>query len=354
MAESPEQFYNNRNFLVHSIPNGPPVTSQHVYQFERGQVVLNCGATITCDTRCMTWSNIGPDPDKDGNEQLISWFLFTHDFQCMPTSGADKPDTDNTHLGDTVNVLPTQYRFRMRWLNQYDTKLLKTHVAQALFREGIWDTLGDSNTFSQDGIQFKESYPGQTPTLDNYSRTITETVGANAGFFGSSPNFSFSASESTSSSHSWSVPSVSVSDDSKPFGVDKTFHVNTLDARSHTFEMTVQHLVMIVDDKKGMRDMTAKNARFQFFDLQIWPEWMTDNTVPKFLELEEIVGMGGLFMGFKSDVVQGMGTRQIVRVRAPPLPKGVEAVPDTGLTTEEAAARAMEQGFDDHGRCHPQ
>lgn len=341
MAETPQAFFDNRNSLVHSFPNAAPVTSDRTLQYdsEAKQLIrITSGATITCDSRCMTWSTVSPDL-VNGKHQVVDWFLFTHDFQCAPVNPGSHPLTSpsDVHYGDQLHDWPTQYRLKVRYMDQFDIKL--NPGSQAWFGDDNFVTAFlDGNPFPMDGVQFKESYPGQTQTLDNYSRSITETVGASAGFFGGDMTGSVSVSESVTTSHSWSVPSVSVDDMSVPSLVDKTFHLNTMDARSHTFEMTVQHVVSVVDDTKGIRTQGDPNARVQNFEIQIWPEVINS-------DLETALAGSRLFGPLvKMRYAGGRAPRQIIRVPAPPLPKGVTPSSEApGPTPEEAADVAREE-----------
>lgn len=110
--------------------------------------------------------------------------------------------------------------------------------------------------------------PTETATLENYSATTACSIGGNIGFFGEVPTGGISGSYSFSETHSWSTPSVSVTDRTgTPAGptVVKVFNMNTDAQKKAPFQTLVNEVFQLPDEKFGdIRSLEKTGAKMKF------------------------------------------------------------------------------------------
>ena len=148
-------------------------------------------------------------------------------------------------------------------------------------------------------------------------------MGFSAGFFGNEPTATYSEGEDMSRTFSYSLDSESVQDYSKETIINKQFTINHLpegtvlardqaagthtDAGFTTYEVTVAELFKVPDDGKGSR--SKKNpTTFRYFEVALEADRDTRND-----NWTQNVTMDTITYTTKA--------RQIVKVKAPPLPK---------------------------------
>lgn len=148
-------------------------------------------------------------------------------------------------------------------------------------------------------------------------------MGYSAGFFGNEPTATFSEGQDMSKSFSYSMDSVSVQDFTRETIINKQFTINHLDenvtlaldhkANNHTdpgftsYQVTVAELFKVPDDGKGNRHKT-KPTVFRYFEIALQAERSMDGDTWTSNASKDIIRLTN-------------NVRQIIKVKAPPLPE---------------------------------
>lgn len=101
---------------------------------------------------------------------------------------------------------------------------------------------------------------------------------------------------------------------------EKIFVLHTDEARAHTFQMTVQELVSVKDDKSGSRTPGDSDRVFREFEIQIWPGFDFDGGEGQ--NGYRITSNDREWIFDASSTPLQHGVRRILRVPAPELPLG--------------------------------
>jgi hypothetical protein len=167
------------------------------------------------------------------------------------------------------------------------------------------------------------SSPPMSNVRQSFSSTVGRNMGLSAGFFGPDPTATYSEGEDMSKTVSYSLGSMSVQDYSKENHINKQLTINHLtmeetmkrdaaaknftDAGLNSYEVSFAELFKIPDDGTGERSKT-KPTTFRCFEIALQAERDTQN--------DECTKDANV-----NTVSLTTNVRQIIKVKAPPLPK---------------------------------
>ncbi|KAK2684383.1 hypothetical protein QWA68_016732 [Fusarium oxysporum] len=317
-------------------------------------IQMALGVEFNCDTSASTYADIV-------NGKIANVVLLEHQFSVIPSSKDLKKF--NSRLWDSyrVRVRPIKLNDPLSPGEEISTKdwlipYLKGSDGSNIFGDP-WnpdDGFFDNLTPTID-VELHDSRPlssvGGTTTSEGNS--ISTSLSASAGFFGETPTGTIGTSSSMtqSTSVSFNVPGITVNDRSNRFCVDKEFvmHPNIgengegADAADRnpgrfSFRATAAEIFFIPDDRRGFRSQDAGGID-RYFEISIGAYKLvevarTDTILIQSMDQTNAWGYNTSKVPVPSlnndmpaaQVAVAPIKRQIIKVRAPPLPIGVDGL----------------------------
>ncbi|GFP57239.1 hypothetical protein ACSS6W_010496 [Trichoderma asperelloides] len=301
--DPPVNVYDEADYIAHSL--SPRQQYGGMIYDTSSQPLAYFGVEFHCDTQARSFCT----QDDDGSNNLVDYVLLTHTLRFIP-------EVSTTWRGWD------RYRFFVRALDKDASASLQQGNPISASDLGNW-----FNNETAPGTLQTASILQSSPPTSNIGQTFSSSVGSNmgfnAGFFGDEPTATYSQGQDMSKSFSYSMDNVSVQDYSKETIINKQFTINHLDmnttlgldakANNHTdfgfttYEVTVAELFKIPDDGQGDRNKTNPTV-FRRFEIALQAErdLKTDTWTDK--ANEDMVSLT-------------TNVRQIISVKAPPLPR---------------------------------
>ncbi|KAK5096988.1 hypothetical protein LTR70_002209 [Exophiala xenobiotica] len=300
---TPANLYDQVNTVAHSL--SPKQRYSDMAMTNDGRQVAFFGMEFHCDTQARSFCTA----DSDGSGNLVDYVLLTHNLRFIPSVSTTWRGFD-------------QYRLSVRALDATASATL--HQGNAISDSQLTDWI--HNEFAAGTLQtatVESSSPPASQIGQSVSTSVGTSMGFDAGFFGPEPTATFSSGQDMSKTFSYSFDNVSVLDFGKDTIVDKMLVINHLTqdqtmqrdaaARNHTdfgfqtYEITMAELFKVPDDGNGDRSKTNPTT-FRCFELSL--------TATRFLKNDTWTSSAS-----EDEINLTTNKRQIIRVKAPPLPK---------------------------------